>query len=61
MLSFELAAQVELEPEAKQALLELLSEQSRLELLAKLLDAARIALLAARELGDRAQRNGSRL
>jgi Lon protease-like protein len=61
VLSFELAAQVELEPDAKQALLELLSEQSRLELLAKLLDAARVALLAARELGDRAQRNGSRL
>jgi Lon protease-like protein len=60
-LSFELAAQVELDPEAKQQLLELRSEQSRLELVAELLDAARIALIATRELGDRAKRNGSRL
>jgi Lon protease-like protein len=59
-LSFELAAQVELDPEAKQELLELQSEQSRLELVAELLDSARIALLATRELGDRAKKNGSR-
>jgi len=60
-LSFELAAQVELEPEAKQQLLELQSEQRRLELVAELLDSARIALIATRELGDRAKKNGSRL
>jgi Lon protease-like protein len=60
-LAFELAAQVELAPEAKQGLLELRSEQQRLELVADMLDAARAALIAARELGDRAKRNGSRL
>ena len=60
-LSFELAAQVELDAEAKQELLELRSEQSRLELVAELLDAARIALITTRELGERAKRNGSRL
>jgi len=60
-LSFELAAQVELDPASKQELLELPSEQSRLELVAELLDVARVALIATRELGDRAKKNGSRL
>jgi Lon protease-like protein len=60
-LAFELAAQVELASEAKQGLLELRSEQERLELVADLLDAARAALIATRELGERAKRNGSRL
>ena len=60
-LSFELAAQVELPPEAKQGLLELRSEQQRLELVAELLDTARAVLIATRELGERAKRNGSRL
>ena len=59
-LAFELAAQVELPPEAKQQLLELRVEQERLELVAELLDDARVALIATRELGDRAKRNGSR-
>jgi len=59
-LSFELAAQVELPPEAKQQLLELRIEQERLDLVAELLDDARVALIATRELGDRAKRNGSR-
>lgn len=59
-LSFELAAQVELPPEAKQQLLELRVEQERLDLIAELLDDARVALIATRELGDRAKRNGSR-
>ena len=59
-LSFELAAQVELPPEAKQQLLELRVEQERLDLVAGLLDDARTALIATRELGDRAKRNGSR-
>jgi Lon protease-like protein len=59
-LAFELAAQVELPPEAKQRLLELRVEQERLELVAQLLDDARLALMATRELGERAKRNGSR-
>jgi len=60
-LSFRLAAQVELAPEAKQELLELLSEQRRLEMLAELLDGVRRVLIATRELGERARKNGSRL
>lgn len=60
-LAFELAAQVELAPDAKQTLLELRSEQQRLELVAELLDAARAVLIATRELGERAKQNGSRL
>jgi Lon protease-like protein len=60
-LSFELAAQVELAPDAKQRLLELRSEAERLELLIELLDAVRAALIATRELGERAKQNGSRL
>jgi Lon protease-like protein len=60
-LSFELAAQVELVPDAKQRLLESISEQERLELVAELLDAVRHTLIATRELGDRAKRNGSRI
>ena len=60
-LAFELAAQVELAPDSKQSLLELRSEQQRLELVAELLDAARAVLIATRELGERAKRIGSRL
>jgi Lon protease-like protein len=60
-LSYELAAQVELAPDAKQGLLELRSEQERLELVAELLEAARQTLILTRELGERAKRNGSRL
>ena len=60
-LSYELAAQVELAPAAKQDLLESRSEQERLVLVAELLDLARQALIAARALGERAKRNGSRL
>jgi Lon protease-like protein len=60
-LAFELAAQVELTAGAKQGLLELRSEQKRLELVAELLDAARAVLIATRQLGERAKRNGSRL
>jgi Lon protease-like protein len=60
-LSYELAAQVELAPEAKQDLLESSSEQERLERVAELLDGARQLLLAARELGEHAKRNGSRV
>jgi ATP-dependent Lon protease len=60
-LSFQLAAQVELAPEMKQELLELRSEQRRLELVAELLDGVRQMLIATRELGERAKSNGSRL
>ena len=60
-LSFELAAQVELPHEAKQQLVELREEQARLELVAELLDEARTTLIATRELGERAKRNGSRI
>jgi Lon protease-like protein len=60
-LSFRLAAQVELAPESKQQLLELRSEQLRLELVADLLEAVRQVLLATKELGERAKQNGSRL
>jgi Lon protease-like protein len=60
-LSYELAAQVELAADAKQGLLESRSEQERLELVAELLEAARQTLIATRELGARAKRNGSRL
>jgi Lon protease-like protein len=61
LLSYELAAQVELAPDAKQDLLESRSEQERLELVAELLDLARQTLIATRELGERSKRNGSRL
>jgi Lon protease-like protein len=60
-LSYELAAQVELVAAAKQDLLESRSEQERLVLVADLLDLARQALIAARALGERSKRNGSRL
>jgi Lon protease-like protein len=59
-LSFRLAAQVELAPEAKQELLESRSERKRLELVAELLDGVRQVLIATRELGERAKKNGSR-
>jgi Lon protease-like protein len=60
-LSFRLAAQVELAAEAKQELLEQVSEQRRLEMVAELLDGVRAVLIATRELGERAKKNGSRL
>jgi Lon protease-like protein len=60
-LSFELAGQVELAPEAKQRLLEMRSEPERLALVAELLDAVRTTMIATRELNERAKQNGSRL
>jgi Lon protease-like protein len=60
-LSFELAAQVELPADAKQQLLESRRESERLDLVAELLDDARVALLQSVELGERAKRNGSRM
>src|SRR5947208_8865493 len=59
-LSFALAAQAELAADEKQFLLESRSEQERLERVAELLDEARRALIATRELGDVAKKNGSR-
>ena len=59
-LSYELAAQVELAADDKQFLLESRSEQERLERVAELLDDARKLLIASRELGEVAKRNGSR-
>src|SRR3954471_19441148 len=59
-LSFVLAAQVELPADDKQRLLELRSEQERLELVAELLHEARKTLIATRELGERAKQNGHR-
>jgi Lon protease-like protein len=60
-LSFEVAARVELAPEAKQQLLELRSEPARVERVRELLDSAREAILAARRLDEHAKKNGSRL
>jgi Lon protease-like protein len=60
VLSFQLAAQVELAADAKQQLLESRSEQERLVLVAELLHDARQTLIATRELGERAKRNGHR-
>src|SRR2546423_10038184 len=60
-LSYDLTAQVELAPAAKQELLESRSEQERLVPVVELLDLARQALIAARALGERAKRHGSRL
>jgi Lon protease-like protein len=59
-LSFELAGQVELAADDKQDLLESRSEAERLERVAELLDAARKTLIATRELGEVAKKNGSR-
>ncbi|MBX5474455.1 MAG: LON peptidase substrate-binding domain-containing protein [Thermoleophilia bacterium] len=59
--SFEVAARVEIAPEAKHELLELRSERARLERLRELLGAARELHLAARRLGAHAKRNGTRL
>jgi Lon protease-like protein len=60
ILSFELAAHVELAADDKQSLLESRSEQERLERVAELLDDARKVLIATRELGEVAKQNGSR-
>jgi hypothetical protein len=60
-LSFTVAARVEIAVEAKQELLELRSENARLERLRELLDATREGILAARRLAEHAKTNGSRL
>jgi Lon protease-like protein len=60
-LSFEVAARVEIAAEAKQELLELRSENARLQRIRELLDATREGILAARRLAEHAKTNGSRL
>jgi ATP-dependent Lon protease len=60
-LSFAVAARVEIAAAAKQELLELRSENARLERLRELLDATREGILAARRLAEHAKTNGSRL
>jgi ATP-dependent Lon protease len=57
-LSFELAARVELEAEAKQRLLEATSERERLKLVVELLERAVAGLALQRELQARASGNG---
>jgi Lon protease-like protein len=59
-LSFEVAARVEMAPDAKQELLELRSETARLVRLRELLDQTREILLAARRLAEHAKTNGSK-
>ncbi len=56
--SYEMAASVEIELDVKQGLLELRSEQERLELLGRLFKAGIKRVEAAREIADRASRNG---
>ena len=57
-LSYELAGRVELEPEAKQELLESRSEVERLERVAELLEAAAASVALAEEARKRAAGNG---
>jgi Lon protease-like protein len=60
LLSFELAARVELPVERKQQLLELRAEGERLRLVAGLFDEAAEAILVTKALQARAARNGTR-
>jgi Lon protease-like protein len=59
-LSFALAARIELPPAPKQALLELRSEQARVQMLVEILERLAESLAAAQQLAERASRNGSR-
>jgi Lon protease-like protein len=56
--AYEMAASVDIGPEAKQGLLELRSEQARLRLLARLFRDGIKRLEIARKIGQRAQSNG---
>jgi Lon protease-like protein len=58
LLSFALAARVELDADRKQELLELRSEPERLRLVAELFDRAASSLAEARTMRDTASRNG---
>jgi Lon protease-like protein len=56
--SYEMAASVEIEPELKQGLLELRSEEERLQMLARLFKEGIKRLERARKIADRAGNNG---
>jgi Lon protease-like protein len=56
--SYEMAASVEIDPELKQGLLELRSEEDRLRLLARLFKEGIKRLERARKIAERAQANG---
>ena len=56
--SYEMAASVEIELDVKQGLLELRSEEERLRLLARLFKAGIKRVEVARDIADRASRNG---
>ena len=56
--SYEMAATVEIDPDVKQGLLELRSEEARLRLLARLFKAGIKSVARAREVADRASGNG---
>ena len=56
--SYEMAASVEIELDVKQGLLELRSEEERLKLLARLFKAGIKRVELARDIADRASRNG---
>jgi Lon protease-like protein len=56
--SYEMAASVEIDPELKQGLLELRSEEERLRMLAQLFKDGIATLARARKIADRARTNG---
>jgi Lon protease-like protein len=56
--SYEMAASVEIDPELKQGLLELRSEEERLKMLARLFKDGIATLERARKIADRARTNG---
>jgi Lon protease-like protein len=56
--AYEMAASVDIDLQVKQGLLELRSEEARLRLLARLFKAGIKSLARAREVADRASRNG---
>jgi hypothetical protein len=58
VLSYELAARVEFERNAKQELLESRSERERLAAVTKLLEVTAVQLAREKEASDRAPRNG---
>ena len=58
MLSYELAARVEFERNAKQELLESRSERERLAAVTKLLEVTAVQLAREKEASDRAPTNG---
>ena len=57
-LSYELAARVELAPDAKQALLQEISERARVERVGELLAEANLTVERQRRAAERASHNG---